>query len=301
MRSIIVTLLILGLWIAPAQSQDWDKVEITTHKVASNVYMLEGSGGNIGVLPGEDGILVIDSQYPELAPKIKSAIAQISSKEIRFVVNTHWHGDHVGANSAMARDGAIVVAHLNARIRMSTDQFMERQQRDVPALNKEALPVITFEDKIRFHFNDQEILVFHGPSAHTDGDIVIWIKESNVIHTGDVFVTYGFPFIDESAGGSLDGLISFLAEILQAIDDQTKVIPGHGPVSTKADIAEFKARLVEIRDKILPLIQAGKSVDEIIAINPLAEYDEIWPASWIKSDDFITVSYNAIKADLEGE
>lgn len=297
MRFLIIIFIVYGLWIPIGQGQDLEKVEIVTHNVAPNVFMLVGEGGNIGVLTGEDGVLVIDDQFAELAPKIKLAIARLNPNEIRFVVNTHLHGDHVGGNEALAKDGAIVVAHSNVRERMSTEPPMEGQQRE--AATNMALPVITFGDQITFHFDDQEIRVFHGPPAHTDGDVAIWIKESNVIHTGDLFVTYGFPYIDETAGGSLNGMIDFLAIILEVIDDQTKVIPGHGPVSSKSDIEEFRAKLMEIRSKILPLIQAGKSLDEIVTINPLAEYDEIWPDSWIKSKDFIATSYNAIKADLE--
>ena len=294
--TIVTLIFLIG---TPVLAQNWDTVKIIPHVVTSGVYMLEGQGGNIGVLTGEDGILVIDDQYPELAPKIMSAIAKISQKDIRFVINTHWHGDHVGGNQALSEAGAIVVAQENVRTRMSTDQFMEWMKRDVPARPKAALPVITFQDRITFHFNNKEILVYHGPPAHTDGDAVIWIKESNVIHTGDTFVTYGFPFIDESAGGSLNGLIAFLGEILEMINDETKVIPGHGPISSRQDIVNFRAKLIEIRGKILPLIEAGKSRDEVITENPLSYYDDNWSTGWIKSKDFITLVYAGLKADLE--
>jgi cyclase len=278
-------------------SQDWDSVKIKTHKINDRISMLEGKGGNIGVLAGEDGLMIIDAQYAEISEKNRAAMAAISDKDIRFILNTHWHGDHVGGNEYFAKDGAVILAQDNVRKRMSSAQFMKWVKRDVPASPKAALPTITFRDQITFYLNDEEVYVFHGAPAHTDGDAAVWFKTSNVIHTGDVFVTYGFPFIDYSAGGMLNGLIKFQGKVLSMIDDETIIIPGHGPISRKSDLEKFRNQLIDIRSKIMPLIEAGMTQDEVIKANPIVEYDKIWGTGWIKSKDFLVLVYDGLKAD----
>jgi len=196
-----------------------------------------------------------------------------------------------------AKEGAVILAQDNVRKRMSTGQFMEWIERDVAPYPKAAMPIITFQDQITFHLNDEEVYVFHSAPAHTDGDAVIWFKTSNVVHMGDIFVTYGFPFIDVSAGGMLNGMIEFQGKVLEMINDQTKIIPGHGPVSTKSDLEKFRNQLIDIRSKIMPLIEAGKTQDEVITENPIAEYDELWPTGFVKSKDFILLVYRGLKAD----
>ena len=296
MRTSIITFAIIAL-PSLVLSQDWDSVQVKTHKINDRISMLEGRGGNIGVLSGEDGIMMIDAQYAELNAKITNALAAISDKDIRFIVSTHWHFDHVGGNELFAKEGAVILAQDNVRKRMSTGQFMEWIERDVAPYPKAAMPIITFQDQITFHLNDEEVYVFHSAPAHTDGDAVIWFKTSNVVHMGDIFVTYGFPFIDVSAGGMLNGMIEFQGKVLEMIDDQTKVISGHGPVSTKSDLEKFRNQLIDIRSKIMPLIKAGKTQDEVITENPIADYDELWPNGFVKSEDFILLVYRGLKAD----
>lgn len=276
-------------------SQDWDSIEIKTYKINDKISVLEGSGGNIGVLHGEDGIMIIDSQYAELNEKITKSLGAISDRELKFIVNTHWHFDHVGGNELLAKDGAVILAQDNVWKRMSTGQFMEWIERDIPAFPKAALPIITFKNEITFHLNDEEVYVFHSGPAHTDGDAAVWFKTSNAIHMGDTFVTYGFPFIDVSAGGTLNGMIAFQGNVLKMIDDQTKVIPGHGPILGKSDLEKFRNQLIEVRSKIMPLIEAGKTRDEVITENPIAEYDEIWPDGFVKSKDFLLLVYQRLK------
>jgi cyclase len=295
MKKYIIAILVLFISSHGVLSQDWASVTIKTHKINDKISVLEGRGGNIGVLAGDDGMMIIDAQYAELNAKISQALATISDKGIQFILNTHWHGDHVGGNALLAKDGAVILAQDNVRKRMTTEQFMEWVDRKVPPSPKAALPVITFQDQITFHLNNEEVYVFHSAPAHTDGDAVVWFKTSNVIHMGDLMVTYGFPYIDVSAGGMLDGLIEFQGDVLQQINDQTVVIPGHGAISSKSDLEKFRNQLIDIRAKIMPYVEAGKSIDEVIKENPIAEYDEIWPNGWVKSKDFLLLTYRGIK------
>ena len=183
-------------------AQNWDSVQVEAINVAGDIYMLKGAGGNIGVIVGEDGVMIVDNQFAPLADKIKAAISQISDKPVKYVVNTHWHGDHVGGNEVFGAEGSIIIAHNNVRTRLTTDQFMAHQQREVPAKPEVAWPIVTFSEDVTYYFNDEEIMIHHSPPAHTDGDAVVYFKKTNVIHMGDTFVRYGYPFVDISAGGS---------------------------------------------------------------------------------------------------
>lgn len=296
MKNLLVSCLILTM-PGFTYCQEWDKVEIKTHKINDKISVLFGRGGNIGVLSGKDGVMIIDAQYAELSDKISQAIVEITDKNLKFILSTHWHGDHVGGNELLAKNGAVIVAQDNVRKRMSTEQYMEWVDRQVPAASAAAMPIITFNQQITFHINDEEVYVYHGAAAHTDGDAVVWFKTSNVIHMGDLFVTYGFPFIDVSAGGMLNGMIDFQGKVLEMINDETVVIPGHGPISTKSDLEKFRNQLIDIRNKLMPFVEAGKTQDETISANPLSEYDELWSSGWVKSKDFILLVYAGLKAD----
>lgn len=280
---VIMTLNIYG--------QDWDAVEIKTTKVADNIYMLEGRGGNIGVIVGEDGVMIVDNQYAPLADKIKSAITAISSGPIKYVINTHWHFDHTGGNEVFGGDGSIIIAHDNVRTRVSKDQFMVHMQNEVKASPEVAWPVVTFSDDLTYYFNDEEIMIHHSPPAHTDGDAVVYFKKANVIHMGDTFVRYGFPFIDISAGGSVNGMIDNLNEVLGMINDQTKVIPGHGQLASRLDMAKFRDVVTDIRDQVKKSIEKGNSLDDILSSGITKKYDEKWSGPFIKTKDFLTFVY----------
>jgi len=245
---LFLSLCVLFFCFSNAYSQEFDKVQISTIKVAENIYMLQGQGGNIGVCVGEDGVFIVDDQFAPLTAKIKAAIAKLSNKSIRFVINTHWHFDHVGGNENMGEAGAVIVAHENVRKRMSTDQFIEFFNKKLPPSPKVALPVITFTQDIAFHLNNEETRIFHATNAHTDGDAIVFFKKSNVIHTGDIYFAGIYPFIDTSSHGSIDGMIKAAKHILSIINDDTKVIPGHGPLSKKAELAEYVEMLVSLNN-----------------------------------------------------
>jgi glyoxylase-like metal-dependent hydrolase (beta-lactamase superfamily II) len=293
MKSLFLVIL-LFICSAISQAQDFDAVQIETVHVADNIYMLKGSGGNIGVIVGDDGVLIVDNQFAPLAPKIKAAIAEISDKPVKYVINTHWHGDHMGGNEVFGADGSIIIAHNNVRARMSTDQFMEHQQREVPASPQVAWPIVTFSDEITYYFDDEEILVHHSPPAHTDGDAVIYFKKANVIHMGDAFVRYGYPFVDISSGGSVSGLVANLDDVIAMTNDNSVVIPGHGELSTRQDMIEFRDILKDIVNGVQKGIDTGQSLSDIQSSDIASKYEQDWGAGFIKGKDFVVFVYESL-------
>ena len=279
---------------ALAQQQDFSKVEVKAQKVAEGVYMLTGAGGNIGLSVGQDGCYVIDDQYAPLTDKILAAIKAISPAPVRFVVNTHWHGDHTGGNENIGKTGALLVAHENVRRRMSTEQFMAAFGRKIEPSPEAALPVVTFTDAVTFHWNGDEIRVYHVPPAHTDGDAVIHFVKADVLHMGDVFFNGSYPFIDASSGGRIDGYIAAADRVLAGITERTQIIPGHGPLGTKADLQAFRDMLKTARDRIAKLKAEGKSRDEVIAAKPTADLDAKWGGGFMKGDTFAGLAYDSL-------
>ena len=271
MKYFIIAILLFTSCLA-VTAQNFDSVEIKTTKVAGSVYMLEGSGGNIGVLIGNDGVILIDDEFAPLSEKIKKAIAAISDKPIKFIINTHFHGDHSGGNKVFGGEGSIIVAHENARKRLSADHFFTSFKQEQKAMSYEGLPKITFAESLTFNMNEETVQVIHIKNAHTDGDAAIYFKESNVLHTGDVFVRYGLPFIDYDGGGTIDGMINGAEQMLKMINDETKIIPGHGQIGNKKDLQEYKNQLQTIRKRIADGIKAGKTVDQIISSDPTKEF-----------------------------
>ena len=297
MRYTLSAINLLFLFALPAfAQQNFDEVQIEATQVRDNVYMLVGSGGNIGLVVGEDGAFVVDDQFAPLTQKIQAAIAEITDEPIEYVVNTHWHGDHTGGNENLGKAGALIVAHDNVRKRMSTDQFMEAFDNTVPAAPKLALPVITFAEDVTFHLNGEAIHAFHIENAHTDGDAIIHFTNANAFHMGDTFFAGRFPFIDLGSDGSIDGVISAANRVLSLSDDDTKIIPGHGPLSTPADLKEYRNMLMKVRSNILQLVREDKTLDEVKAANPTEGYDE-WGQGFMNTDTFIEIVYN----DLSGE
>ncbi len=269
MRKTALFVLALSLLVPTALlAQDFDAVEIRTVQVSDSIYMLVGEGGNIGVSVGEDGVFIIDDQFAPLTEKIKAAIAEIADRPVQFVINSHYHYDHTDGNENFGGEGAIIVAHENSRARMATDQVLEAFDYLQEAYSAEGLPKITFTESMRFHYNGHTIDVFHTPGAHTDGDVIIWFREANVVHTGDVFVRYFPPFIDQPSGGSISGIIAAVERIAEMADEETKFIPGHGEVSSKQDLLAYGERLTIIRDRIAALIDEGKTLQEVIAADP---------------------------------
>jgi glyoxylase-like metal-dependent hydrolase (beta-lactamase superfamily II) len=281
--------------VALAQAPpDWAKVEIKTHKLAEGVYMLEGMGGNIGVFVGEDGVLVIDDQFAPLSPKIRAAIAKLSKKPIRFVLNTHWHGDHVGGNEPLAKAGAVIVAHENVRKRMSAGQFLEVMKREVPPAPAKALPIVTFTQDVTFYFNGDEIRVMHPDPAHTDGDSVVLFKKANVIHTGDCYMTMSYPYVDAGSGGSFPGFIAVADKLIALADANTKIIPGHGGVSNRAELTAWRDMLVTIRDRVQKLVAQKKTLAEVVAAKPSAEWDQKWGVVFITPEQVAEFAYRSL-------
>lgn len=277
--------------VARAQtSPDFDKVEMKTIPVSGGIYMLMGAGGNIGVSAGEDGVFLVDDQYAPLHPKIIDAVKKINSRPIRFVLNTHWHWDHTGGNELMGKAGVLIVAHDNVRKRMSTDQFVAAFNRNNPASPKEALPIVTFNDTVTFHYNNDEIHAFHVEPAHTDGDAIIHFRRANVIHTGDVYTSTNYPFIDLSSNGSVNGFIIAAEHVLKLANPDTKIIPGHGPLSNAKELQRFRDMLVTIRDRISNQIRSGKTVEQIVASKPTAEFDE-WRKGTRSPEEFVKTVY----------
>jgi glyoxylase-like metal-dependent hydrolase (beta-lactamase superfamily II) len=274
-NNLIASLLFCFIFSFSLHSQNFDSVQIKKTKLTESIYMLEGSGGNIGVLVGNDGIVLIDDQFAPLTEKIKAALSKITSKPVKFVINTHFHGDHAGGNENFGGQGAIIVAHDNVRKRLSVDYFFELFKETQKASPYEALPEITFADSVTFHMNGETVHVFYAKNAHTDGDIIIHFKESNIFHCGDVFVRYGFPFIDQGAGGSIDGMIKSTEMLLALTNDQSKIIPGHGALSTKKDLIDYKDMLVTVRKRIADGIKQGKTLQQIADSDPLKGYTVI--------------------------
>ena len=271
-------LLALSLVAAPLSAQaGLDTVQVRTTPITRNVYMLTGAGGNIGLAVGDDAVFLVDDQFAPLTPKILAAIATVTNKPIRFVVNTHWHFDHTGGNENMGKAGALVVAHENVRKRMSTEQFIQALNRREPPAPRGALPVVTFTDGVTFHINDDSLVVTHMPPAHTDGDAIVYFAKANVLHTGDTFLSAGLPFVDLSSGGSIHGIITTAERVYAMSNDQTKIIPGHGPIADRARVKAFRDMLVVLRDRMKAEVLAGKTVDQVLAANVSAAYAKEWP------------------------
>jgi glyoxylase-like metal-dependent hydrolase (beta-lactamase superfamily II) len=289
---------LLGLVLAgpvAAQERDWSTVAVAATRLAEGVYMLTGAGGNIGVSAGENGVFLVDDQYAPLTPRIKAAVATISPQPIRFVLNTHWHGDHSGGNENLGGEGVLIVAHDNVRQRMSAEQFIELFGSRTPPSPPKALPVVTFSDAVTFHLNGDEIHAFHVPPAHTDGDSVIVFRKANVIHTGDLFFNGNYPFVDIWSGGSLEGMIGAADRILALADATTKIIPGHGKVASKADLQAYRDMLVAVREAVAPLVKAGRSLEEVKAARPLAALDARWGGGFIKPEIMTEIAYRSLK------
>lgn len=290
---LLCVFLVTGIPSYCGAQQNFDQVQIKTEKLTDGIYMLIGAGGNIGVCAGEDGVLMIDSQYAGLTDKIRAAIAAISDKPIRFLINTHWHSDHTDGNENLAKAGAVIFAHENVRKRMSSNQSIFGSE--IPASPKAALPVVTFDQGMTFHLNGQEIELFHMPYAHTDGDILVRFTEPDVLHMGDTYFEGMYPFIDVSSGGSIDGMVRAVDQVLAMIDSDTIIIPGHGPRSNKEKLQDYRKMLDTIRKRVAQHLKDGKTLEEILASKPAQEYDAAMGQGFMNSERFVEIVYNSLK------
>jgi glyoxylase-like metal-dependent hydrolase (beta-lactamase superfamily II) len=280
---------------AAAQNQDFSKVEIKTEQLAPGVYMLTGAGGNIGLSVGDDAPFIVDDQFAPLTDKIVAAVRAVTDKPVRFVVNTHWHGDHTGGNENFGKAGAVIVAHDNVRKRMSTEQFNEVFKSTTPASPRAALPVVTFAQSVTLHLNGDAVEVTHVPPAHTDGDSIVHFTKANVIHMGDLFMNGFYPFIDVGSGGHVDGVVGAAEKALGMANDETKIIPGHGPLADKASLQAFRDMVATIRDRVSALVKEGKSLEEVQAAQPSKEFDAKWGGGFMKPDQFVGLVYASLK------
>lgn len=293
MRIFLAASLALAATPALAQ-QDMSKVEVKVEQVAPGVAVLFGAGGNIGLSYGVDGNIIIDDQFAPLTDKIAAAVATLDKDPVRFVINTHWHYDHTGGNENFGKRGAVILAHDNVRARMSTEQFITALNQKVPPTPKDGLPVVTFAEGASLHLNGDTLHIMHVPNAHTDGDALVHWQKANVLHMGDTFFhKETFPFIDLSSGGSIDGVIAAAARGLEMANPATKIIPGHGPVATRADLQAYRDMLVDVRGRVAAGIAAGKTLDQIKAEKLTARYG--MPGGFVKPDQFVDTVYRSIQ------
>ena len=294
--------LLLAGALCAAQEQDFSKVEMKVSRVAGDVYMLQGAGGNIGASVGEDGIVIVDDQYAPLADKIQAALKGITDKPVRFIINTHYHGDHTGGNAYFQKQ-APIIAHDNVRKRLETGGAAGNGgsvHMDVKPSPKEALPIITFDHDVTVHLNGEDIRALFFPAGHTDGDSMIFFPKANVVHMGDDFVTYGFPFIDVDSGGSINGMIDGVEKVVAQVPPDVKVIPGHGPVSSLDDVRSYLAMLKATRDVVAQALKDGKSLDQMKQAKLLDPWKK-YSGDFINEDAYLETLYNSLSGQKNGK
>lgn len=279
----------------PAGAQDTTR--FATQQVAPGLYMLaQGNGGNVGLSVGEDGVFMIDDHLHPLTPRLLEAVRSITPNSVRMLINTHFHFDHAGGNEAVGGTGAIIVAHDNVRRRLSVDQVYEAFGFTQKKTAEPGLPVITFSEDVTFHLNGDEIHAFHVRGAHTDGDAVVFFRNANVIHTGDIFFNGIYPFFDVGAGGSIDGLIAAVERLVSLATAATKVIPGHGPLADRAALARYRDMLVGTRGAVRAAMQGGRTLAQVKAAKPTSQWDGAWGGGFMKPDQYVELLYQSLTA-----
>ena len=293
-------LLLFSLAPSAWGQQNFDNVEIEIVHVAEDIYMLMGRGGNIGVSVGEDGVFMIDDQFAPLTEKILAAVATLSDQPVQFVLNTHFHGDHVGGNENMGEAGAIIVAHENVRARMSMEQYRAATGNTRPPSPPGALPVVTFDEGISFHWNGDHIRVYHDWTrghAHTDGDAIVHFTNANVFHMGDTFFNGGYPFVDVDSGGDVRGIIGVADRVLALSDENTMIIPGHGMLSSREGLQTYRDMLVDVVTSVQQSIAAGNPLETIVGEGHSSEYDAEWGGGFISPEALVRAIYYSIMRD----
>jgi glyoxylase-like metal-dependent hydrolase (beta-lactamase superfamily II) len=278
-----------------AFAQDYAKMEVTPIKLNDTTWVLSGAGTNLALSVGPDAVFIVDDNLVQMSPAVRAAIAKVTDRPVRFVFNTHWHYDHVGGNEMLGKEGATIVAHENVRKRMSTEQFMEFLNERIKASPAVALPVVTFTSDMAFHLNGEEISVFHVARAHTDGDAIVHFKKGNIVHMGDVY-NRSYPFIDTSAGGTIDGVIAAIDHVIGRIDDKTLVIPGHGKRANKADLVEYRNMLATIGGRLKGMMKEGKTLEQAIAAQPTKEFDDKWKSGFLPPERFVKMVWQNLAA-----
>ncbi len=295
MRKSFVGGLVLALAMGgSAVAQNMDAVQIKATDLVKGIHMLTGQGGNIGVSAGPDGVFMVDDQFAPLTPKILAAVKAISDQPIRFVLNTHWHFDHTGGNENLGKAGVAIVAHDNVRKLMNADQFLKAFGRKIPAAPKAALPIVTFSDGVTFHLNGETIRVFHAPNAHTSGDSIVHFVEADVIHMGDTYFNGFYPFIDFQHGGTMEGMIAIAEKVIAMAGPKTRIIPGHGPISNRAELMKYRDMLSAVGGRIARAVVAGNSLEKVHAENPTSEFDAKWGGGFLKPKKFVELVYTGL-------
>lgn len=298
-RTTVVFTALLSSSVAVAQPTTPAEVTIRVEKVAPGVAVLFGQGGNIGLSYGVDGNVLIDDQFARLTPKILAAVATVDPDPVQFQINTHFHGDHSGGNENMAKAGAIVVAQDNVRTRMGQENMVLGGK--VAPSPTGALPIVTFSKDMSIYRNGERLHIFYAPHAHTDGDAIIHFEKANVVHMGDIFFNGLYPFVDIDSGGDVRGVIAATDRVLAISNDQTRIIPGHGPVASKTDLAAYRTYLADVVGKVQVAIKAGKTLAQVQAMKPSAAYDAKYGGAFIKPDAFVAAIYASLKSKPKGQ
>jgi len=284
----------LTLIFTPSSFAQEQEVEYITTPLSPTVTMIKGKGGNIAVSSGEDGVFIIDDQLKPLTDQLLDAIAKVSEQTIRFVINTHYHGDHVGGNETVGKAGSVIIAHDNVRQRMTSEQFSNFLNTRTPAWPQDSLPVVTFNERVTLHLNGEAVTVTHVPHGHTDGDSIVHFPGSNVLHMGDIFFNGLYPYIDLDGGGSIQGMIAAVELGIGMADGETRIIPGHGPLSDLNGLQEYHAFLTKARDNVQALIGQGMSLEQTIEAKPTAQWDDILGKIWITPEQMVIFIYNSL-------
>jgi len=290
MHRALMLSLVPGLLLA----QQFDTVTVKARALRGGVYILTGSGGNIGLSTGADAAFLVDDQFAPLTQKILAAVASVTPQPVKFVVNTHWHGDHTGGNENIGKVGALLVAHDNVRKRMSTDQFMQMFNRRVPASPAAALPVVTFTDSVTFHINGDDLVAYHVLPAHTDGDVIVHFTKADVIHMGDTFMTISYPLVDLSSGGNINGFVAGADRALSACTAQTIVIPGHGDITDCPGLKAWRDMIATVRDRVRAEMQKGRTLDQLKVAGLTTDFDARWGKGFVQPAVFVETIYRSL-------
>jgi cyclase len=297
LRTSLLLISLLSVMNVCANAQEIPDQAVKIIKLTDNIHVLMGVGGNIAVSSGADGVFIVDDDMPPIAAKIEAAVRSIQDEPVRMVFNTHWHFDHTGGNKHFGEQGALIVAHDNVRERMSTTQFSALFNTESKPSPDVALPIVTFDQSITFHLNGGTIRALHVPAGHTDGDAVLFFEEANIVHMGDLFFNRMYPVIDISAGGSARGMIAAIDAVMPMLNEDTVLIPGHGPVGDVEDLKAFRKMLAVVTNRIQLLVDDGKTVEEVLALNPSINFDDPWAWNFMPPERFVKLVYDSVAAD----